>query len=162
VADANQVFGIYGASHQAEMAAEELIGAGFEAFAITVLFHDNQTSRDFARRKNTRPPRGTDHGKDAGVPLQGTWGLLEPATGPIQGALEGALAGMGVPDEWPHGSVPYGKALLSVECGNTEDVVRAKEILSRAGAEETGSSVLEEIDSNNPAGLAQSKADARF
>lgn len=158
MANANHVFGIYTASHQAETAAEELIGAGFEPFTITVLFHDNQQSRDFARGKNTRPPKGTAHGKDADAALEGSWGLQEPATGPIQGALEGALAEMGVPEEWPHGNVPFGKALLSVECRNPADLVKAKEILTRAGAEETGSSVPDEPDPRNPANMAQPKA----
>ena len=160
MANANHVFGIYTASHQAETAADELIGAGFEPFTITVLFHDNQQSRDFVRRKNTRPPKGTDRGEDADAALEGSWGVQAPSTGPIQGALEGALAEMGVPEEWPHGNVPSGKALLSVECGNPEDVVRAKEILARAGAEETGSSVPDEPDPHNPANSAQPKATA--
>lgn len=133
------VFAIYGASQEAELAVDELIGAGFEPWAITALFHDNQTSRDFAHRKNTRPPKGTVRGSTAGAPLDGTWGLREPGVGPIQGALEGALAGMGVPEEWARGAVLEGKVLVSAECRNPEHLLRAKEIFSKA-AEETGRS----------------------
>lgn len=142
MADTNHVFGIYGASQQAEVAVDELRNAGFEALAITVLLPDNRSSRDFAQRKNTRPPQGTDRGKTADLPLDGTLGLLDPGAGPIEGALPGALTDMGVPADWSDGRVLQGKVLLSVECANPEIMMRAAEILGRTGAEETGSSVL--------------------
>ena len=128
------------------MAVDELLNAAFEAWAITVLHPDNEISRDFAQRKGTRAPRGTDQGRSADVPLGGTLGWADPGAGPIEGALQGALAEMGVPAEWSHGRVLQGEVLLSVECANPESVVRAAEILRSTGAEETGSSVLPEID----------------
>jgi hypothetical protein len=150
----DQVFGIYGASQQAEVGVDGLLNAGFEPCAITVLHPDNESSRDFAQRKNTRPPQGTDHGKTANVPLGGTLGLEDPGAGPIGGALQGALAEMGVPAEWCGERVLQGKVLLSVECANPENVRQAAEILRRTGAEDTGSSVLPKIDSPNRAGTA--------
>ena len=143
----NQVFAIYSTSQHAELAVDELIGNGFEPRAITALFDDNQNSREFAHRKDTRPPAGTDRGPAASVPLDGTWGLSEPGTGPIQGALEGALADMGVPDEWGRSKLLEGKVLLSVECGSPEDILRAKNIFSKA-AEDTGSSEVDTAPSH--------------
>ncbi len=135
----NQVFAVYSKSRNAELAVEELIGEGFERGAITALFDDNKTSRDFARRNDTRPPAGTDHGEAAGVPLDGTWGFTEPGSGPVQGALEGALAAMGVPDEWGRSKMLDGKVLVSVKCLNPETMLRAKNIFIRA-ADDTGCS----------------------
>lgn len=147
MADTNRVFAIYVTSQRAEVAVDKLVNAGFEAWAITVMHPDNEISRDFAQRKGTRPPRGTDEGKSADVPLGGTLGWADPWAGPIKGALQGALVEMGVPAEWSHGRVLQGEVLLSVECANPESVVRAAEILKRTGAEETGSSVLPGINS---------------
>jgi hypothetical protein len=134
----DQVFAIYGASQDAEVAVDELIGAGFDPHAITALFDDNRNSADFAHRKDTRQPRGTDSGGAANVPLSGTWGLLEPGAGPVRGAIEEALAGMGVPDEWA-GRMCDGKVLLSVESRNPQNTLTAKVIFAKA-AEETGAS----------------------
>jgi hypothetical protein len=135
----NQVFAIYSTSRDAELAVDDLVGEGFEPGAITALFGDNKQSTDFARRKHTRGPAGTEWGPAASAPLHGTWGLREPATGPIQGALEGALAGMGVPDEWGSSKLVEGKVLLSVECRSPEDMFRAEDTFRKA-AEETDSS----------------------
>lgn len=141
MASLTHVFGIFGASQQAELAVDGLINAGFEAWAITVMLPDNESSRNFAQRKNTRPPQGTDRGKSADVPLGGTLGWADPWAGPIGGALEGALAEMGVAAEWSHGRVLQGKLLLSVECANPQSAIRATEILRRTGAEDTNSFV---------------------
>jgi hypothetical protein len=142
MANKDHEFGIYATSEQAEVAVDELVRAGFGTGAITVMFRDNQISRNFAARKNTKPPQGTDSGKTADIPLDGSWGLLSPGTGPVEGALEGALDGMGVPADWADGKVQDGKVLLSVECANPERVTRAREVLLMTGAEANDSSVL--------------------
>jgi hypothetical protein len=95
--DSTRIFGIYPTSQQAEAAVDRLLEAEFAGWAISVLHSDNQSTREFAERKNTRPPEGTAHGKTASVPLDGTLGLLHPGAGPVEGALSAALAGMGVP-----------------------------------------------------------------
>ena len=140
MANKRHVFGIYEVPQAAELAVDELLCADFAPDAITVLFRDNEDSREFADRKNTRPPHGTDYGKAASQPLEGSWGLLEPGIGPTEGALPGALKEMGIPAEWSDGSLLDGKVLVSVECCDAEDVMKARALLRTTGAKDTDTS----------------------
>jgi hypothetical protein len=138
MADTSHAFGIYGEVRQAETAVDELLDAGFEGAAITVLHPDNEDSRDFAARKGTRVPRGTGEGATADRPLDGSWGLLDPAEGPLAGALPGSLEEMGIVPEWFEGTAHDGKVVLSVECPDAERAAEASEILTRTNAQEAG------------------------
>jgi hypothetical protein len=142
MANTNHVFGIFEVPQGAEVAVDELLSTDFDAWAITVMFRDNEDSRNFARWKNTKPPLGTYNGKMADQPLDGSWGLLDPGAGPSEGALPGALAEMGIPAEWSAGTVLDGKVLVSVECANPDRARQATEVLRAAGAKNTGSSVM--------------------
>jgi len=140
MSDITSVFGIYATAQQAELAVDQLLQSGFNSWNISVLLPDNRTTREFAQKKSTKPPEGTDHGKTASVPLDGTLGFADPGEGPVGGALSGALAGMGVPAEWCDRRVVHGKVLLSAECDTAEQAARISEILKNAGAEEVANS----------------------
>ncbi len=133
-------FGIYENEYDAEVAVDQLVTAGFDAAAIRVLHPDNDASRDFVDRKGTTLPAGIGEKSSSGVPLDGSWGLLYPGEGPIQGALPDALTDMGIPHEWSDNTVRDGKFLLSVECLVPDTLLFATAILRDTGATETSTS----------------------
>lgn len=158
------VFGIYPSSTNAEVAVDALIAAGFANADISVLFPDNQGSKEFAHEKNTKAPEGTAAGATAGGAVGGTLGLLAGigalaipgvgpliAAGPIMGALAGlgvgataggligALVGMGIPEyeaKRYEGKIKDGNILLSVHAASSKEIDRAKAILKNTGAED--------------------------
>jgi hypothetical protein len=147
----NTVFGLYADGEFAEEAVEELMTAGgFPGERITVLFPKNSQSREFASSKGTHCPAGTAVGATADLPLDGTWGFSDPGAGPREGALPHALAAMGVPPEWCHGRVKRGNVLVSVECRNYEDVIRATGILVLLDAQDMSWSVQPEFYRSRP------------
>ena len=137
----NTVFGIYSTPELAEEAVDELVARGFASRGISVLHPTNQSSREFARLKNTTPPAGTAQGPTADLPLDGTWGFMDPGAGPKQGALPEALEEMGVPPEWCHGRVKKGHILVCVQCNHSDEVVRATGVLTLTEAEDIAWSV---------------------
>jgi hypothetical protein len=128
------VFAIFASQGQAESAVDELLANGFTAGSISVLCPKNKGTRELAIRKSTHIPYGTDHGRYANVPLNGTLGFTDPGEGPLLGALHDALIDLGVPAKWCDGRVVHGKHLLSVLCGTQDEVSRAGGILKLKGA----------------------------
>jgi hypothetical protein len=124
----NSVFAIYSET-QVEDAVNELVANNFAKERISVLCPRNEATREFAARKGTHTPIGTDKGRYANVPLAGTLGILHPAEGPLLGALHDALIDMGVPECWCDRRVVHGKFLLSVLCHGTDEFFRAVGIL---------------------------------
>jgi hypothetical protein len=169
------VFGIYRTIGQAEETVNTLVAAGFANDDISVLLPDNQSTRNFAHKKDTKAPEGTATGVTAGGAIGGTLGLLAGigalaipgvgpliAAGPIMGALAGlgvggavggligALVGMGIPEyeaKRYEGRVKEGGILLSAHCDTSEEIDRAKEILKQTGAEDIASSGEASADS---------------
>jgi hypothetical protein len=167
------VFGIYKSVDQAERAVDALVQARFSNNDISVLMPDNKSSKDFAHEKNTKAPEGTTTGVAAGGTIGGTLGLLAGigalaipgvgpfiAAGPIMGALAGlgvggavgglvgALVGMGIPEyeaKRYEGRVKEGGVLLSVHCDTSEEITRAKELLTRTGADDISSAGEETV-----------------
>ena len=135
----HHVFGSYEGSAQASAGVDQLIATGFPAGNITVLLHENPDSRAFAALKGTRIPDGVDRGPKADLPLDGSYGLANPAAGPKEGALDIALNGMGVPLDWPHG-VLRGRVLVSIECTDDGNLAGAERVLGATGAAEIGKS----------------------
>jgi len=135
----HHVFGSYDEAVEASAVVDRLTQAGFSAGDITVLLKDNPESRDFAARKGTKVPDGVADGPKADMPLDGSYGLANPVSGPERGALEMALCGMGVPLNWPHG-VLQGRALVSVECADEAGASSAERILQATEAEDIGRS----------------------
>src|SRR6478672_11952394 len=161
------VFGLYKSVGQAEDAVNRLVAAGFSNDDISVLLPDNESTRKFAHKKDTKAPEGTTTGVVAGGAIGGTLGLLAGvgllaipglgpfiAAGPIMaglaglgvggavGGVTGALIGMGIPEfeaKRYEGRLQRGGILLSVHCSTSEEVRRAKEIVERSGAEDVSS-----------------------
>src|SRR4026209_2675576 len=162
------VFGIYPSYDAVERGVDALRSAGFRNTDISVLFPENEGTKDFAHAKGTKAPEGATDGAGTGAVVGGALGWLAGigalaipgvgpfiAAGPIMGALAGvgvggvvggivgALVGMGIPEyeaKRYEGRVKDGGVLLSVHCDTSEDITRAKEILKRTGADDISSS----------------------
>jgi hypothetical protein len=158
------VFGIYPSVGLAERAVDTLLRSGYPNGAISVLLPDDDSTRDFAHKKDTKAPEGTTTGVTAGGVIGGTLGVLAGigaiaipgvgpfiAAGPIMGGLAGlgvggavggligALIGMGIPEyeaKRYEGRVKNGGVLLSVHCDTSDQIKRAKELLKDTGAED--------------------------
>src|SRR6267154_2940730 len=100
------VFGIYRSRTTVENAVDRLRRENFRNTDISVLFPENQGTKDFAHEKNTKAPEGAAAGAGSGAVIGGTLGLLAGigalaipgvgpfiAAGPIVAALAGAGAG---------------------------------------------------------------------
>ncbi|MGI8745464.1 MAG: quinol:electron acceptor oxidoreductase subunit ActD [Bryobacteraceae bacterium] len=160
-------FGIYTTQAGAEAAVDSLKNAGYRNTDISVLFPENQGSKDFAINKDTKAPEGTTTGVISGGVIGGALGWLAGigalaipgvgpfiAAGPIMGllggmgvggavgGLAGALIGMGIPEyeaKRYEGRVKKGGILLSVHCDSPDWTKRAKQILEQTGAEDVAS-----------------------
>ena len=171
------VFGIYPDRAAAEEAVDQLRNAGFRSTDVSVLFSDNQGTKDFAHEKNTKAPEGVTTGVVSGGIAGGVLGWLTGigalaipglgpliAAGPIVAALAGAgalgtvggiigaLAGMGIPEyeaKRYEGRIREGGILLSVHCDSSDWVKRAKEVLEHTGAQEIASAGEEKGDFAN-------------
>ena len=161
------VFGIYRDQTGVENAVDALKAAGFRNTDISVLFPENEGTKDFAQEKNTKAPEGAATGAGTGALVGGTLGWLAGigalaipgigpfiAAGPIVaalagagvggtvGGLTGALVGMGIPEyeaKRYEGRVKSGGILLSVHSDNSEWTGRAKKILESTGAQDVSS-----------------------
>lgn len=162
------VFGIFPDQLTAEDAVETLKDAGFRNTDISVLFPDNQGTKDFAHEKQTKAPEGAVTGGASGAVIGGALGWLAGigalaipgigpfiAAGPIMGmlggigiggtvgGLTGALIGAGIPEyeaKRYEGRIRRGGILMSVHCDDGDWVKRAKNILEQTGAEDIASS----------------------
>lgn len=158
------VFGIYADQLTAEDAVDTLRDAGFRNTDISVLFPDNQGSKDFAHEKGTKAPEGAVAGGASGAVIGGALGWLAGigalaipgvgpfiAAGPIMGmlggigigttlgGLTGALIGVGIPEyeaKRYEGRIKRGGILMSIHCDDNDWAARAKSILQRTGAED--------------------------
>jgi hypothetical protein len=160
-------FGIYKTRSGVEIAVDALRQAQFRNTDISVMFPDNEGTKDFAHEKNTKAPEGAATGAGSGAVIGGTLGWLAgigalaiPGVGPFiaagpivaalagagvggaVGGITGALVGMGIPEyeaKRYEGRVKEGSILLSVHCDDSTWTKKAKEILERTGAEDVSS-----------------------
>ncbi len=160
-------FGIYRDAAGVENAVDTLRAEGFRNTDISVLFPENEGTKDFAHEKHTKAPEGTAAGAGTGAVVGGGLGWLVGigalaipgvgpfiAAGPIMAALAGvgvggaiggiagALIGMGIPEyeaKRYEGRVKEGGILLSVHCDSSEWTKKAKDLLKRTGAEDISS-----------------------
>lgn len=158
------VFGIYSDPLHADEGVDTLRVAGFRNTDISVLFPDNEGSKDFAHEKNTKAPEGAVTGGASGAFLGGALGWLAgigalaiPGLGPFivagpiiamlggvgvggtVGGLAGALVGAGIPEyeaKRYEGRIRKGGILLSVHCDDSDWVRRAEKVLAETGAED--------------------------
>jgi hypothetical protein len=162
------VFGIYKTQFDAERAVDALKIAGFAASDISVLMPQNDSTHEFAHKKDTKAPEGATAGTATGAVVGGGLGWLVGigalaipgvgpfiAAGPIMaalagagiggavGGLTGALVGMGIPEyeaKRYEGFVKDGGILLSVHSDNADETKRAKTVLEQTGAKDIASS----------------------
>lgn len=161
------VFGIYRNRADVENAVDTLRREEFRNTDISVLFPENEGTKDFAHEKKTKAPEGTATGATTGAIVGGGLGWLVGigalaipglgpfiAAGPIMAALAGvgaggaiggiagALIGMGIPEyeaKRYEGRVKEGGILLSVHCDDSKWTKRAKQILEQTGADDVSS-----------------------
>jgi hypothetical protein len=161
------VFGIYSDRLAVEEALEHLRASGFRGTDVSVLFPDNQGTKDFAHEKNAKAPEGVTTGAVAGGITGGVLGWLTGigalaipglgpfiAAGPIVAAIAGAgavgalggiigaLVGMGIPEyeaKRYEGRIREGGVLMSVHCDSAEWVNRAREAMRETGAQDIAS-----------------------
>jgi hypothetical protein len=152
------VFCIATTRGHADRIVDQLKSASFSNNDISVLFPDQGTTRDFAHEKNTKAPEGAVTGGVIGGALgwiAGIGALAIPgvgpfiAAGPVMVALSGAavgaavggiaggLVGMGIPEleaKRFEGKVKAGNLLISVHTESADEITRAKDIFTKAGA----------------------------
>src|SRR6185369_803654 len=152
---------------QVERAVDEMKREGFRNADISVLFPQNEGTKDFALDKGTKAPEGAVAGATSGGIVGGTLGWLAGigmlaipgigpfiAAGPIMallagvgvgatvGSILGGLVGMGLPEYEAkrfEGRIKQGGILLSVHCDDSEWVKRARHILTNTGASDVAS-----------------------
>ena len=140
----------------AETIVSQLQAAGFALNDVSVLFPDQQGTKDFAHEHNTKAPEGAVAGAGTGGVLGGTLGLLAGigalaipgigpfiAAGPLLAALSGAaigagvggvtgaLVGLGIPDieaKKYEGKLRGGNLLIAVHGETSEVRDKAKKI----------------------------------
>lgn len=168
MADKNTaVFGIYSDRERVEECVQALRDRNFRVEDISILFPENEGSKDFAHVKATKAPEGATAGAATGAVFGGVLGWLAGigaiaipgigpfiAAGPIMAALAGAglggtvggltgsLVGMGIPEyeaKRYEGRIRKGGYLLSVHCDDSQWVSKAKGILRDTGAEDISS-----------------------
>jgi hypothetical protein len=158
------VFCIATSLQQADQIVEQLKRANFANNDISVLFPDKGTTRDFAHEKHTKAPEGAVTGAGTGGVIGGALGwvagigaLAIPgagpfiAAGPIMAALSGAavgaavggitggLIGLGIPEieaKRYEGKIREGNILISVHAENSDEIDRAEDIFTDAGAQD--------------------------
>lgn len=158
------VFCIATSRDQADRIVDQLKTANFSNNDISALFADKGTNRDFAHEKNTKAPEGAVTGAGTGGVIGGALGWIAGigalaipgvgpfiAAGPIIAALSGAaigatvggvaggLIGLGIPEleaKRYEGKIKEGNILISVHTENSEEITRAKDIFTKAGAQD--------------------------
>lgn len=160
-------FGIYPNEASLRTGVDTLEREGFRLTDVSVMFPENEGSKDFAHEKGTKAPEGAATGAGSGAVIGGTLGWLAGvgtiaipgvgpflAAGPIMamlagigaggavGGLAGALVGAGIPEyeaKRYEGRMRDGGILVSVHCDNSDWTSKAKDILERTGAQDISS-----------------------
>jgi hypothetical protein len=158
------VFCIATSRAQADQIVDQLKAGKFSNNDISVLFADKNSNRDFAHEKNTKAPEGALAGAGTGGVVGGTLGWIAGigalaipgvgpfiAAGPIMAALSGVaigaaiggiaggLIGLGIPEieaKRYEGKIKKGNILISVHTESSEEISRAKDIFTKAGAQD--------------------------
>ena len=173
---AHAAFCIASTVSQASQIVTDLRRAGFDDDAISVLYSDKGTTRDFAHTSATKAPEGVAAGAGAGGVfgaalgwLAGIGSLSFPGAGPLiaagpilsalsgiglgaaVGGTAGGLIGYGFPEfeaKRFEGKVVGGGILVSVHVAGRVDRRRACEVFARHGGEDIA--VAEEARADFP------------
>lgn len=159
---AKAIYCIAATREQAADIIDALRKDGFAQNAISALIPDHETGPSLGVEKQTKALEGTAAGATAGGVLGGVLGLLAgigtlaiPGVGPFLaagpllatlggmglggsvGGLAGGLIGLGIPEyeaKQYESRLGEGHILISVHCDTTDDIERARNILTAAGA----------------------------
>jgi hypothetical protein len=174
---ARAAFCIASTVNQASRIVADLRRRGFDDDAVSVLYSDKATNRDFAHTHCTKAPEGAAAGASAGGVIGAAFGWLAGvgtlsipgagafiAAGPILAALggvglgatvggtAGALVGYGIPEfeaKRFEGKVVGGGILVSVHVGGRHDQRAAYEVFAKHGGEDIA--VADEARADFPA-----------
>jgi hypothetical protein len=158
------VFGIYPTHDSANVAVDTLRTKGFRSADVSVLFPQNDGSKEFGHEKGTKSAEGAVAGCGTGAIIGGALGWLAGigmlaipgvgpfiAAGPIVatlagmgaggaiGGATGALIGLGIPEYQAkryEGRMRKGGILLSVHADDWEWASKGRQILEQTGAED--------------------------
>ena len=158
------VFCIATSRPQADQIVDQLKNANFSNNSISALFPDKGTSHDFAHEKNSKAPEGAVTGAVTGGVVVGALGwiagigaLAIPGVGPFiaagpiiaalsaaaigatVGGIAGGLIGLGIPEleaKRYEGKIKQVNILISVHADNSAEISRAKDIFTKAGAQD--------------------------
>jgi len=173
---------------QASQLVRSLRAGGFSTDDISVLFPDQDGTRDFAHEKNTKAPEGAMTGVGTGGAVGGALGWLVgigslaiPGIGPFiaagpllaalggvaigatVGGITGALIGMGIPEfeaRRYEGRIRAGRILLSVHAVTADEVDQIMAIFKHAGAEDIASASEARVPAPAPARSGPISSDA--
>jgi hypothetical protein len=168
------VFGIYSSQSDAESAVNGLKVAGFRNTDVSMLFPENEGTKDLAMTRSTKAPEGTAAGASLGAIAGGAIGWLAGAgmlaipglgmfiaagpivasvsgigAGGVLGGIAGALAGAVTPEyeaKRYQGRIRRGGILMSVHCDDSDWVKTARMILQQTGAEDISSTTEARAD----------------
>jgi hypothetical protein len=158
------VFGVYSNQLDAENAVNGLKLAGFRNTDVSILFQENEGTKDLVMTRSSKAPEGTAAGASSGAVVGGILGWLAGAgmlaipglglfvaagpliaalsgigVGSVFGGITGALVGLGTPEyeaKRYEGRIRKGGILLSVHCDDSDWVKTARTILQQTGAED--------------------------
>ena len=160
-------FGIYPNKVALEEGLVALREANFRPEDVSILYPDNEGTKDFGHEKATKAPEGASAGASTGAVIGGVLGWLAgigaiavPGIGPfiaagpilaalagvgaggVVGGITGSLIGFGIPEyeaKRYEGRIKKGGILVSVHCDDSNWTYRAKTILQETGAEDISS-----------------------
>jgi hypothetical protein len=161
------VFGVYPTRESADTAVDALRTRGFRSTDVSVLFPQNDGSKDFGHEKGTKSAEGAVAGGGTGAIIGGALGWLAgigmlaiPGVGPFiaagpivatlagmgaggaVGGTTGALIGLGIPEYQAkryEGRMRKGGILLSVHADDQDWANKGKQVLEQTGAEDISS-----------------------
>jgi hypothetical protein len=161
------VFAIYPNTIALEEGLVVLREANYRPEDISILYPDNEGTKDLGFEKSTKAPEGASAGASTGAVIGGALGWLAGigaiaipgigpfiAAGPIMAALAGvgagglvggitgSLVGFGIPEyeaKRYEGRIKKGGILISVHCDDSNWAQKAKNILHETGAEDVSS-----------------------
>src|SRR5262249_52604026 len=160
-------FGVYSNRVAFEEGLVGLCDANFRHEDVSILYPDNEGTKDFGHEKATKAPEGASAGAGTGAVIGGVLGWLAgigaiavPGIGPfiaagpilaalagvgaggVVGGVAGSLIGVGVSEyeaKRYEGRIKKGGILISVHCGDSNWTQKAKSILQETGAEDVSS-----------------------
>lgn len=174
------VFGVFYDKAQADASVESITASGFSADEVSILAPETFGFKDLAHDRDAKAGSSTA-AVTSSVAIGGTLGLVAgigalaiPGVGPLlaAGPLLGALAGMGaggvvggaidaIDAAGPsvhaakiyEGHIREGGILVSVNCHSADEITRARELLTRTGAQAISSS--DEYHASLPSGESE-------